>query len=217
MSVFILFSATEEEYELDVTETVTPEYSADVTQHAIETGSPVTDHRIIQPKRLTVSGWITDVPLTATGSYDPESIGKHTELRDRLEYAHATSELLLIDCGPTRGLYENMAITSLAFGWDYDTGNAFRVSLSLQEITTTEAQVRNLALETAAQNVYDARIKSDMQKELDQTRRDVKSGDGELVIDEETRSRYNGGRPLGGRPAGGVQASSTLAEQAAAL
>jgi hypothetical protein len=215
MPVFILFSATEEEYSLDITESVSPEYTADVTQHAVESGSPVTDHRIIQPKRLTLSGLVTDVPLDATGSFDPESIGKHTELRERLEKAHATSELLLIDCGPTRGLYENMAITSLAFGWDYDTGNAFRVGMSLQEIVTIEAQVRNLTADSAISTAKEARIKSDAQKELDQTRRDVKSGDGELVIDEETRSRYSGGRQVGARPAGA--ASSELAGQAAGL
>lgn len=209
MSVFILFSATEEEYEIDVTESVMPEYSADVTQHAVETGSPVTDHRIIQPKKLTVSGLITDVPLTATGPYNPESTGKHTEVRERLERAHAESELLLIDCGPTRGIYENMAITSLSFGWDYDTGNAFRVSLALQEIVTTEAQVLNLTAESAINSALEARIKSDKQKELDETRRDVKSGDGEIVVDEETRSRYSGGRQVGPRTAGAASTGLT--------
>lgn len=143
MPVFIEFQDGTE-YTLDVVESFTPEYNSDVTINDVESGAGITDHIIRQPLKLSISGLVTDVPLSATGPYRLDSTGKHTEFRDRLYQAHQKSELVTIDA-ESRGFYQNMAITSIGISWGYETGVALRVSLQLQEIRIVDTQIRSRA------------------------------------------------------------------------
>lgn len=144
----IEFPSTGEVFAFSVTDNMSPSRSADVTEHEVEDGASVSDHRIRNAKTINISGFVTDVPFDAVGNYDPQNPdGMHVFVRERLERADESSEFINIDLGPTRGTYENMLITSLDFSWDPDTGNGLQVSLSAKEVRIANVKTRNLKKE----------------------------------------------------------------------
>lgn len=151
MATKIIFPATGEEITLDITESISIDGSSEITDFEVEEGVNISDHATTSPKVISVSGFISDVPLDATGTYDPEATGKHTEARERFNVAWEGRELLNIDFGPTRGTHENYLISSFPQTWDSDTGNGFNVSLSLKQIRIAKPKVRNLDAERVAQ------------------------------------------------------------------
>lgn len=54
--------------ELDAALGETHEWAAEATTNPVEAGSPITDHVIDQADKLTIDGFITDAPLTASQS-----------------------------------------------------------------------------------------------------------------------------------------------------
>lgn len=144
----IEFTSTGEVFAFSITDNMSPSRSADVTEHEVEEGANVSDHRIRNAKTINISGFVTDVPFDAVGNYDPQNPeGLHVYVRERLERADESSEFINIDLGPTRGTYENMLITSLDFTWDAETGNGLQVSLSAKEVRIANVKTRNLKKE----------------------------------------------------------------------
>jgi hypothetical protein len=147
----IEFPSTGEVFALSITDSMNPSRSADVTDHEVEDGSNISDHRIRNARTLSISGFVSDVPLDMTGDYDPENPeGNHVYVRERLERADENSEFINIDLGPTRGTYDNMLITSLDFSWDAESGNGLMVSLGAKEIRIAAPKSRNLSKEAIA-------------------------------------------------------------------
>lgn len=151
MATTLIFPATGEELALHVTDSISIDGTSEITDFEVEEGSNITDHATISPKTISLTGFISDVPLDATGTYDVAKSGYHTEARERIESAWLNKEILSLDFGPTRGTHENYLIASFPQTWDADTGNGFNVSLSLKQIRVTRPRVRNLTAESIAQ------------------------------------------------------------------
>lgn len=157
----IEFPSTGEVFALSITDSMNPSRSADVTDHEVEDGSNISDHRIRNARTLSISGFVSDVPLDMVGDYDPENPeGNHVYVRERLERADENSEFINIDLGPTRGSYNNMLITSLDFSWDAESGNGLMVSLGAKEIRIakpkTFSRKEEQAILTRAEADFDA-------------------------------------------------------------
>jgi hypothetical protein len=198
--VLIEFPEAGDGFRLDCTELIQPGRTAEVTSNEIEDGSAITDHRIIHPLTLQITGFLSDVPLDATGTYSPEGTGPHVDWRERLEQAHERSEFLSVDCGPTRGTYDNLLITSLDIQWDTSTGNGLQVSLSLQQVRIARPQSRNLTAERLAQErllLADAAKANLMPVKAGAFNGVLAATGGTLVSTQETLGRFQPERSLG--------------------
>jgi NADPH-dependent curcumin reductase CurA len=80
--------------------------------------------------------------------YDPEYMGPHVEFRERMIKAWETGELIGIECGPVRGIYDGV-ITSFSPNWAAGSGHGFALAfdLTLQQIAVVESATRNVAIE----------------------------------------------------------------------
>ena len=215
MAILIIgFPKTGEEWSLDIADSFAPSRTASVTQNDVEQGSNVTDHRIINPLTLAFSGFVSDVPLDSTTKYDNESIGRHTEIRERLETAHENSEFLYVEMGDTRGLYENMLITQLDFNWDAESGNGLNVAMQLQAVRIVSPERRNMAAERLSKKLsYDR--KEGLKDAIISRYEDNGDGTVTLVDGPATYQRFSAPKSIGrasGAPSGlSDQATAALA------
>ena len=182
----IEFPSTGEVFAFSITDNMSPSRSADVTEHEVEEGASVSDHRIRNARTINISGFVTDVPFDAVGNYDPVNPeGLHVFVRERLERADELSEFINIDLGPTRGTYENMLITSLDFSWDSETGNGLQVSLSAKEVRIANVKTRNLKKEA----IINQQILTRAESEFDVVNR-AALGTGMVAKDEFIAQRF---------------------------
>lgn len=120
-------------FEFDLVDSESWEDPIEWTDFPVESGISVTDHGVIQPVKLTLSGVVTDSPL-------PPSVP--TLQRARRAYE------ALIEIAKRRNLVtvvtgvrvlENMAIESVALARDNATGKAVRPVISLREVRIVQS------------------------------------------------------------------------------
>lgn len=144
-------------FEFDLVDSESWEDPIDWTDFPVESGISITDHGVIQPVKLTLSGVVTDSPL-------PPSIP--TLQRARRAYE------ALIDIAKRRNLVtvvtgvrvlENMAIESVALARDPATGKAVRPVVSLREVRIVQSvtvaippEILNPPVEPDASSAADA-------------------------------------------------------------
>lgn len=129
-----------QEYSIDATLGFSAPLSSDSTEYKVEKGANISDHIDNKPQTLEISGFMSDVPLRATGPYDPVSLGLHLEFLEKINAAWTNKELLIVDA-ENKDLWENMQIASFSPDWGPGTGNGYNFTLSLKQIEFTTAQV----------------------------------------------------------------------------
>jgi len=142
--IYLYFPKTNEFYDIDCTDDITPQYPSELTQKRVGDGGNITDNRRRGAFTLTVNGFISNVPLTAEGPYVHDAEGYHTKFRDRILKAEADSEYITIDGGIGRGLWEDLQITSLSIPWNVEVGTGFPFTLNLQGVRKSKSKVKDL-------------------------------------------------------------------------
>ena len=134
----------------DTAETVVKNFPNKVTNHPIEDGSPVTDHIVSEPKKITVSGVISDASFffAADDTFSKVSTlpdgtskrvpveGRAQKALDQLEQIRDGREVFTLQ---TRNeIFEQMVFTSFSVPRDANTGDAARVRFTAQQIETVK-------------------------------------------------------------------------------
>lgn len=134
----------------DTAETVVKNFPNKVTNHPIEDGSPITDHITSEPKKITVSGIISDasfffaaddtfskITTLADGQTRRVPVeGRAQKALDQLEQIRDNREVFTLQ---TRNeIFDNMVFTSFSVPRDAQTGDAARVRFTAQQISTVK-------------------------------------------------------------------------------
>lgn len=116
--------------------------SVSKTSYPVETGLSGTDNAVIEPKRLVLMGWVSDLrPLvggivTIPGQGRPkEAWGRIQKLMEKLEPVTVVTTL---------AMYKNMLITAVDSTINEDTGKTLRFNIVLEEILFAETEVTEL-------------------------------------------------------------------------
>lgn len=114
--------------------------SFETTQHPVEQGSDVSDHRRKLPLKLTITGVVSNTPLKlfnfGGGAVDgklPDTLAWETLLR-----LGESGELYTIVT--SLWTYENMAIQSISVPRNAGLGNVLEFTIELQEVFFAESQ-----------------------------------------------------------------------------
>lgn len=121
---------------------------ADITSNPVEDGAEITDHASIKPKRLTITGFITDTPVkyfsgiqeTITNVSGSDSRSK-TAL-DNLELLFKTKQPFTVVTGLKS--YDNMLFSRIEIPRDRNTGKALRFTAELKEIQLAKFRTTEL-------------------------------------------------------------------------
>lgn len=135
---------------LDASLEETHELSARVTSNPVESGASVTDHVSIEPKRLTIQGFITDSPVQLFSGI-PELLDQSSGSL-RTSTALNQLQLLFTERQPfsvVTGLqsYENMILQRLTIPRNRETGQALRFTAELIEVRFAEFKTKDLSKE----------------------------------------------------------------------
>ena len=101
------------------------------TSYPVErTGLPLTDHAVIEPRTLKLTGWVSDL-LPTTDRGDPSATRGLVAWRQVYELMQTREPLTVVT---TLGTYTDMLITSATAPVDRTTGRALRFDLELEEV-----------------------------------------------------------------------------------
>jgi len=109
-----------------------------ITEHPIEAGASISDHKRRKPRRLTLTGVVTNTPLLLLNFNPPE------EERDvsAWELLQKMQELdSLIGVFTTLEQHENLQIESISAPRDAARGNSLEVTIVFREINVVESAV----------------------------------------------------------------------------
>lgn len=139
------------EVPIDVITSRTPKYTAEISHYPTEAGSSVSDNRRIHPDGFDIVGVVSNTPVNAVRTTTGDSLRGDGEKRstakalpaqtahDALVELHHTGRLVTIVDQYRQ--YRNMALVSLSFPRDGDTGDAieFQASFSEVQVVATSA------------------------------------------------------------------------------
>lgn len=161
---YVLPDGTKGQVQLDAAVSEQHTTTAQVTDHPVETGPNISDHIRVLPKRLSISGIVTNTPIYVPAtqmrgiSGKPGSVSatagnqtvkfqvlKFDDEFDRVrdvygELVDATAAGALFSVTTTLANYENMAITSLSAPRSAGSGNALTFQIDMQELRIVETQ-----------------------------------------------------------------------------
>ncbi len=150
MSIAVLFKkskpATFGKITLDALLTITHEMESEVTEFPVEEGAPITDHIWAKPRRLTMTGFVTNSPVKLLGGRaSQESYGTDGKLINvvqktfaMLEEMHLKRELITVST--KLRTYKNMAIERITCNLDAMTGNSLPFTAQLVEVRRVSSQ-----------------------------------------------------------------------------
>ena len=115
----------------------TQTYTADIPSYPVETGFSVSDNIALQPMELPMTLLISDTPLTWRGR--ARSVSETEAMLKELYFKKTTFTVVT-----PSGTFNNMGITSMQIKKSTDLGFDKEVSLSLQEVPTTETRTTTI-------------------------------------------------------------------------
>lgn len=113
-----------------------------ITDNPVETGSSVVDHVQRQPRKYTLSGLVSDAPVTLLDLADAFS--------SRMTKAYNYMEALWESGNPVTiktkfKTLENMVLESLSVPRSRQTGNAFSFSATFKEVTVVDTEASTVS------------------------------------------------------------------------
>ncbi len=119
-----------------------------ITEHPVETGSPISDHAYMTPPEVTIKlGWsesagkLNNLLGNSFIAGSPSLIAVY----EALQALQRNAVRLVIMTG--KRLYTNMLIKSLKVTTDLDTENALLVTMTLKKVIITSTQETDLKIE----------------------------------------------------------------------
>jgi hypothetical protein len=143
----------------DVTNSETPSFDADVTEHAVEFGVANNDNVRAKPVSLRLDVTVTDYPISTKGrgiGGAPEK-GRAARILAKLVDLRAEGTRLFVETGLR--VYENMVIKNIVSPRDKALNGALRITLHLVEVKTVRSanvQVRLSPTNTKAKQKVQA-------------------------------------------------------------
>jgi len=145
--------------ELDAVLSETHNNNIRITKNPIELGADITDHAIIEPKKINIVAQVSDTPLGAaafgtivdsvTGLFGSSTSGDLTRSNAAYQAMVQLMELREpIDVQTNLILYTNMMITSLSTRQDKNSARAVMMVLNLEEVIITESKIIKLESST---------------------------------------------------------------------
>jgi len=127
-------------------------YAVRVTKNPVEFGRKIADHAIVEPKKLTIVGHVTDTPLglAAFGDIVDSITGLFgTSTSDNLTRSNAAYNALLqlaeakevIQVHTRLKLYDNLMIVGIKTSQDKSSSRAITIHIELEEIIVVNSQV----------------------------------------------------------------------------
>lgn len=133
--------------EVDCTLEETHTLGADVTDHPVEVGSDISDHRRAGPSMLNMRGFVTDTPSgfldSALEAFDPGEASRSKDAYKILQEIFDSSDLCSIITDLR--LYERMVCTSYVVHRDKDSGKALHFEMAWREIRMVETKTVQVA------------------------------------------------------------------------
>lgn len=126
-----------------------------LTKNPVELGADITDHAIIEPKRLNLIVEVTDTPLGLAafgqivdlvtglfGTSTAKNITRSNAAYNAMVQLQEAREPL--DIQTRLNLYTNMMITSIGISQDKDSSRVARMIIDLEEVIIVESQIVQL-------------------------------------------------------------------------
>jgi len=133
------------------TSEITPGHTAQATTSPVEVGSDITDHVRVDPDTLSLSIFLSElVGQEEKSAYDPDFVGDHIKVRERLIQARNQRDPVSIDLGPDKGVYPDMIITAVSPVWTEGMGKSPVITLQLLQIVYATTKTRKIAPKTRA-------------------------------------------------------------------
>lgn len=130
------------------------------TDHPVELGANITDHTIIEPKKLTIVGEITDTPLggaafgaiiDTVGRFGTSTENGGTRSQQGYQQLIAVANARDVISVQTKlQLYDSMIISSIRTLQDKDSSKIVRFQMDLKEIFVVETEVVDIPPEQLA-------------------------------------------------------------------
>lgn len=127
-----------------------------VTTNPVELGADITDHAVIEPKKITVVAQVSDTPLGFAaigqiidnvtglfGSSTEQSITRSNAAYNALVQLQETRRP--IEVQTKLRLYTNMVITNVKTEQDKNTSRIVRMIINLQEVLIVESEIVQLS------------------------------------------------------------------------
>jgi hypothetical protein len=154
-NLFIRTIQSLEGVQLDAILSETHNNNVRITKNPVELGADITDHAVIESKRLTMVAQVSDTPLgtAALGEIVDTTNGLFgTATSDNLTRSEAAYNSLVTIMELREPIkvqtklvdYPNMIITSINTNRDKDTSRIVRMNITLEEVLITESQVVKL-------------------------------------------------------------------------
>lgn len=138
--IVLLFKRTRakiDTLELDASLSESHEYGADITDHEVERGSNIADHKRVKPKMLTMTGLVSNAPIYPEPGEPIQ--GKPGRAENALAILDALNEST-IPITVVTGIrtYTDMLMSGLSVPRDITVGDALRFTATLKQIRQVE-------------------------------------------------------------------------------
>lgn len=107
----------------------------EIPDYPVEEGFSVQDTIIQKPKTLTLTVIVTNTPITFRSHASPNRV---QEVAAQFQELYAKRELITVTS--SKGVYQNMGITSLSLPYDVSTKTSLEIPITLKEVLTTAAK-----------------------------------------------------------------------------
>lgn len=130
--------------EFDVVTSESHKAQSSATNHPIEDGSAISDHVMLDPATLDVTGIISRHPVMYGASMS-QSPTRDADAYEALQTMHASRTPMTVTT--SLGVYENMVMTSLEVSRDLSTATAIVARMSFIRVQIVEGESVELAAE----------------------------------------------------------------------
>lgn len=113
--------------------------SVDITRHPVEKGADITDHIRRKPRRIRITGIVTNTPIVLFAFARTSLGGRRAEL-----FFEAIEEVMnsgtLVSVFTTLKQYDNMAIREITVPRNKDKGNVVEATITFEEVILVQTQ-----------------------------------------------------------------------------
>lgn len=106
-----------------------------IPDYPVEEGFSVQDTIIQNPKTLTLTVVVTNTPITFREHASPNRV---QEIAERFQELYKSRQLITVTS--SKGVFQNMGITSLSLPYDVSTKTSLEIPITLKEVLTTTAK-----------------------------------------------------------------------------
>ena len=106
-----------------------------IPDYPVEEGFSVQDTIIQNPKTLTLTVVVTNTPITFREHASPNRV---QEIAERFQELYKSRQLITVTS--SKGVFQNMGITSISLPYDVSTKTSLEIPITLKEVLMTTAK-----------------------------------------------------------------------------